>query len=167
MNRVFSIFQALEGSWRIERYMKPLSQTFEGTAKFTKTVYPQELHYQERGVLTTDKGEKLDSNKEYLYRYENDAISVFFKEKIPRLFHTLTFDEHINYPFKATASHLCECESTKTLPQEFRKFDSYEATYVFFNKGKFSLSYKIEGPKKNYQIDSTFTKIIQDQKEDI
>ena len=145
MTSIMSIFKALEGKWNFHRTISNYG-IIEGAATFKKSaIEPHLLHYREEGVLKREDGEHFQVYRDYLYRYKNDRISVFFAEKTERLFHVLEFRDATT----AVARHICSS-------------DVYDATYKFRLEDEFELSYRVKGPKKDYSITTLFTRQLKD-----
>jgi hypothetical protein len=144
------IFKNLQGNWKIWRTI-PNHGEMEGIVFFKNIdAETNALHYCEEGVFTTVSGESLNTNREYVYRYEDDEISTYFvdknaaddKPKTDRLFHTLIFSAS-STTVKATAEHLCER-------------DKYVAIYDFYNDDEFKITYQVKGPAKDYVSNTIF-----------
>ncbi|EGG14666.1 hypothetical protein DFA_10924 [Cavenderia fasciculata] len=109
------------------------------------------LRYTEEGVLEQeDTGARYPVNQKYIYRYDEqaDRISVYFDETPERLLHTLIIDQPQPQPntLFATGHHPCGD-------------DTYNATYQFeMPQHRFTLTYNVSGPNKNYQMSTIFTK---------
>jgi hypothetical protein len=139
MGPITSIFRSLEGQWQLTRTISNKG-SMTGTALFTKTT-PQLLHYREEGVLTLANGTSHNASQKYIYRLLDNKISVFVAETPERLLHDLEFDADV-----ATGKHLC-------------LLDCYNATYKFLNEHSFTLTYKVNGPQKDYTIHTLFIKM--------
>ncbi|HSX13327.1 MAG TPA: DUF6314 family protein [Chlamydiales bacterium] len=146
-----TIFNHFEGSWQFKR-ITPHGKMI-GVARFTNKT-PNELHYREEGLFIRETIPKVSSEddneqythkifQEYIYRLENDKIVIYFNEKPPRLFHRLEFTDDS----QAFGFHLC-------------KSDQYEAFFHFESPEKFTVTYLVKGPKKNYTINTTFQKYV-------
>lgn len=145
MSKAIEIFRHLEGTWGFKREISGEGKA-EGKAFFRKSSTPLEFHYREDGFFINTKGEKFKTFREYIYRYENGTISVYFTDPPDKLLHTLIFFNSSSIPpFMAHAKHLCEC-------------DTYDATYQFDSHCTFTLTYAVKGPKKNYTIETYFEK---------
>jgi hypothetical protein len=144
MSMVSRIFCSLEGTWKLSRII-PNQGSVEGVAHFKKDPsYPDILFYREEGVFTFSDGNQYAISQEYEYRYSKEKISVYFVRDRDRLLHYLEFTE----PNKASGMHLCGC-------------DIYFATYEFKLPSEFELMYDVQGPKKNYRIQTVFEKSLQ------
>ncbi len=150
-----TIFQSLKGSWKFERTFRhfplkphalqqetePAFSPFihmEGTASFNP-ITESEFHYEEKGLLTVSEKKQFNATQNYIYRLESGQIQVYFNEKPPRLFLSLQFVQDQ----VAEASHICS-------------EDLYHATYNFLGQEQFSIHYRIEGPRKNYEIHTLY-----------
>lgn len=149
MTTTTQIFRLLEGLWRLHRII-PEHGSLLGTAVFkTEGLDKDSLHYREEGTFTSKEGESSHSYREYLYRYSDNKISVFFDREGSRLLHTLEFSgpEPFPRPVFATSTHLCIC-------------DTYKATYTFLHPDEFHLDYIVKGPKKDYQMHTIFQRYL-------
>lgn len=135
------IFHALEGGWNIQREIKPGGR-FKGKGVFTFSA-ANELSYHEQGQMMLESGEVLDAGRQFTYRLENERIAVYYADgpDAGALFHTLTFESER----RARGENLC-------------KEDFYAAEYVFELPEKFTLTYTVNGPKKDYTSESVFTR---------
>lgn len=141
MNVISQIFHHMPGVWTFQRVISGFGNV-QGQAFFKKLGEANTLTYREEGVLTALSGQVNNVYRNYIYRYENGQISVYFEDNRP--FHTLQFSQS-HYPASATARHHCGC-------------DVYDAVYTFFSEGKFKLYYAVKGPKKDYTITTDFIK---------
>ena len=141
MSQIAQIFNSLEGRWHFHRTISNFG-TVEGEATFKRSATEKNLlHYREDGEWISKNGlNKV--HREYLYQYQNEKISAYFAEQKDRLLHTLEFQKN----GLATAKHLCAC-------------DLYAATYQFHNPDEFELTYRVEGPKKNYTMTTLFQRL--------
>lgn len=132
-----TVFQNLEGSWSVSRTFN--NGTFTGKATFREQD-SQTLHYREDGTMVLN-GSSNQAYREYLYKLENEGITAYFCETPPRLFHHLVFRDE-----KAEGIHVCDR-------------DTYKAEYYFESPEKFTLTYVVKGPEKDYSIFTIFQKI--------
>lgn len=152
------LFKALRGQWSFSRKFKNMSsQKSLGTAKGMAIFSPIEnnvLAYEEKGEFTAQSGSTLSMEREYLYSYdpEKDTIEKHFsQDKKPNgLFYSLAFSSD-RLLKTATGDHLC-------------KKDRYKASYSFQFEGtednlkKFTLTYQVKGPEKDYESETVFEK---------
>ncbi|KAN0024134.1 hypothetical protein ACTFIV_008532 [Dictyostelium citrinum] len=113
-----------------------------GTASFEQLDNEFSYRYQEEGILKQPDNTTFNISQRYIYRLKDDMISVYFDERPERLFHTLNFDNSS----LAKGHHLCGN-------------DTYDAVYQLISPKEFKLTYSVLGPKKNYKITTTFSKI--------
>ena len=145
------IFGLMKGCWKVSRKIQEPQKnwvTGEGKARFEAISNdPKVLLYKEELQILTNS-EKFDVSKEYVFRYLENKISVFFKEKPERFFYSLEFQQPSNEVkvITAQAEHLCIK-------------DLYKAQYKFFDDNKFELIYQVKGPKKNYLMTTIYDRI--------
>ncbi len=145
MTGIASLFCSLQGKWAFSRLISG-EGSVNGIATFTKsTLNEKTLYYRETGVFTQNNGCRFNVSRNYHYHYhqQEDTISVYFAEELPRLFQTLKFTT----PTTAIASHLCKC-------------DTYNAIYTFHSEDEFSIFYSVLGPKKNYTMTTIFNRSL-------
>ncbi len=141
MSAISKIFYSLEGFWKLSRHITDQG-TVEGIACFRKKAnHPNVLLYREEGVFTSLNGQRFDISQEFEYRLTEERIDVFFSREHDRLLHSLEFIG----PNQASGRHLCG-------------YDNYCAAYQFHFPGSFELHYVVKGPKKDYQIQTLFSK---------
>ncbi|KAL8725118.1 MAG: hypothetical protein Q9166_007560 [cf. Caloplaca sp. 2 TL-2023] len=162
------IFDALAGTWTIEREIRSALPTypcgiFNGEAQLerrpqTDPEYDKEYLYVENGSFTTDQGSTFPATRRYVYRYERatDTLTAWFVKTedntgVDYLFHALRFVGHdglsnndnvpVNGVVKASSYHLCS-------------EDHYEPDYVFHLEENrlqdWELAYQVKGPQKDY-----------------
>lgn len=124
-----SHLDAFLGTWRLDRTIEDrrAGQTlsFAGLAKVTKT--PEGATYWEGGVLTLPNG-PLHGERRYHWAPVEHGVAVFFEDG--RTFHSFSFRA-------AEADHLCGD-------------DLYRVTYDFAQWPKWTATWRVEGPRKNY-----------------
>lgn len=181
-----SVFESLIGSkWNFKRTLLvndevSIGGTVCGTASFTsefnrcfdneKDFFGESdklLLYSESGIFQTDKGERLNVHREYVYTYNDgdQSVRVHFAQqqyatngssvtKIGSLFHTLVINSAL------VSDTLQRCTATPHLCGQ----DMYRTIYSFSMSvldGKlilpqFSLYYDVRGPKKRYSSETTY-----------
>ncbi|KAL8636130.1 MAG: hypothetical protein Q9228_006440 [Teloschistes exilis] len=170
------IFASFEGIWTINRNIKSAlssypSGTFTGEARFESR--PQsdgeagtEYLYSENGTFNTEQGLSFQATRRYVYRfqYTSDTISVWFVKPddegvVDYLFHELHLDlaveQSVARQFQgentifANGYHLCV-------------EDHYTPSYKFsIEEGvlrQWVLSYRVNGPQKDYRTEATYSK---------
>ena len=153
------IFKKLQGVWSFSRnlirndVLQPLG-TVKGTVKLSSFIENNnDLYYLEEGELIMSNGEKFNIRKEYIYSYheKEDQIEKYFAQdgKKEGIFYKLNFKDHTQTASKsqsicATGEHLCSK-------------DNYQANYEFL-EDKFKLTYKVNGPNKDYTYETVYEK---------
>lgn len=130
-------FHLLKGQWLIERRIDGIDR-MSGMAEYRETS-PGHLSYSEKGSHRIGQ-EILDFYQSYYLRHFGRDLHVNFTDGRP--FHSLSFqqDDHI---LKAEALHLCGN-------------DTYRGKYVFHNDNRFTVSWNVHGPRKNYTIETNY-----------
>ena len=170
------VFDALVGTWSIEREIKSALSTspsgsFRGEAHFndrppTAPKFDKEYLYIENGKFTSDQGLTLTTTRRYVYRYEriSDLISAWFVKPednavVDYLFHEIRLDDenyncmhdslHANQVIKASSYHLCVK-------------DHYTPSYALHLMGSrlqdWKLAYGVKGPQKDYVAEATYAR---------
>lgn len=125
-----------EGRWLLERKITDRRGMQSGTLTGEAWFSPQEkgLLYQEKGVLFLETGAKLNAERRYLWRDENDLIAVDFEDGRP--FHSFSF----NAP---DAEHFCAP-------------DHYQVSYCFSSWPLWQATWEVSGPAKSYTSLSSY-----------
>jgi hypothetical protein len=127
-----------EGIWRLSRsiddHRSGTPGLFEGTATFT----PVEtgLIYVETGLLHLTGQQPLKAERRYLWTQAGDHIAITFADGTP--FHDFR-------PGAPEATHWCDP-------------DTYDVTYDFAQWPIWSSTWSVSGPRKAYQMISTYTR---------
>jgi hypothetical protein len=124
------IFLSLEGNWSFKREISGQGESL-GKASFTK-ISSDTLLYREDALFKSLSGATFKNFQEYHYRLQDGKICIYFTDG--RLLHPLELEGG-----KAKAHHLCGC-------------DVYDAEYHFDLPERFTLCYKVQGPKKGFVI---------------
>lgn len=176
-----AVFRSLLGEWKLERDIVSKlpshpSGHFSGTAKFLlrngtsdgreavasaaadDADLGMEYLYIEEGDFKASNGLTFRATRRYVYRYDErrDKLSVWFvktddQKRADYLFHEVDFakPEEEGKAWKATSGHLCID-------------DFYDVKYQFqfeaVNLKDWRIAYSVKGPKKDYTIDSTYTR---------
>lgn len=152
MNSKADIFTMLKGAWHLQRTIENYG-VMRGMAHFSElpsTVNEHNataLYYREEGEFCISSGKKFNCHREYIYRFVDGEIIIFFAEqqKPTALFYRLDFaeDKPMQGLLTATAEHQCQA-------------DNYQAFYYFFNRDTFRLNYKVLGRRKDYSSNTLF-----------
>ncbi len=170
MQSTRQIYDNFVGTWSIKRVLGNYG-TAEGIAKFTLQNHSETATYDsdnhtaqspnEETLLINyredlhvkydnDLGPNVENTayKEYVYLYDKARDKIVKKFSNGNLFYELSIDFDKQ---TANGDHLCEK-------------DMYKAMYKFSNPHSFSLTYFVNGPKKDYLIETEFTKQLTDSK---
>ena len=133
---------AFAGEWRVERAIEDVragrAGRFEGRAIFTPDA--DGLAYLEEGVLTMDGAAGFAATRRYRWRDAGaGTIEVRFDDG--RLFHRFYADEPM-----PGAAHECPP-------------DQYRVGYDFRAWPRWIADWRARGPRKDYRIVSTFTRL--------
>lgn len=139
------VLALLRGNWAIERKIEPGGH-FVGTAAFAERT-TDSLAYHETGELTLDTGVTLSSENSYVYALRDGVIEVSFAMGLNRGMHFI--DIHLPeaqsnaLPIVCTDRHLC-------------RLDTYDATFHMESPRRFTMTYVVRGPTKNYTSSSDY-----------
>ena len=132
------LYMFLRGFWQIKRdisYERSKRARVEGYASFAEHA-KAELFYNEHGTLFLS-GAEYTCSRTYLYRF-GEQISIFFPENPPRLFMML----------REQGKHFCgEHDCCQ---------DRYMATYTLYHDHCFCIEYRVQGPKKAYEMKTLY-----------
>lgn len=180
-----AVFRSLFGTWKLERDLTSRLPThpsghFSGTAQFllrdktsdglqcakqglelsdSEEDGGMEYLYIEDGEFKTEQGFGFRASRRYVWRYDEqkESLSVWFaKPDAPKradyLFHEIEFmqpEDGREKGWSAKAGHLCID-------------DYYDVKYNFafeaVNLKNWSIEYTVNGPKKDYTINGTYTR---------
>lgn len=135
-----AIFQVLKGTWNFDRAIAGHGG-MKGMARFLHTA-PETLDYDESGIHAA-RGGTVDFYQSYIYVQQDGGISVTFKDGRP--FHRLQFGRSPQNLLTATAVHFCGD-------------DVYNGQYVFHDNDNFSLRWDVQGPRKDYIIETNYVR---------
>jgi hypothetical protein len=183
-----AVFRSLLGTWKLERDIVSKlpshpSGHFSGTAKFlvrsktsdglqcvsdpnSQPPAPTdgeddglEYLYVEEGTFRATNGFSFTATRRYIYRYDetSDTLSVWFVKpddalRADYLFHNVEFGAASGSDgggWRATAGHLCI--------DDFYGVE-YEFVFKAVNIERWSVKYKVKGPKKDYTLEGTYTR---------
>jgi Family of unknown function (DUF6314) len=129
------VFSALAGTWELSRTAGDWS--FRGRAVF-RAQGPNELRYEENGILAKPGNANIQASRRYIYRYEADRIVVYFDERPARIFEILDLKRTPNGTWEAEGEHACPP-------------DHYASRYLF-GVGTMLITHVVRGPRKDYEI---------------
>jgi hypothetical protein len=136
---VTDVLAGLAGSWRFTRSFDPGIGTMLGQALFTP-VDAETLHYREDGQLVLADGQRSQAWREYRYLRDGDVVRVCFLDG--RTLHALRFEEGQG---ESSDVHYCIA-------------DVYTGHYRFALPNRFEITMTVRGPRKNYTIDTVYTR---------
>jgi hypothetical protein len=129
------IFLALAATWELSRTVGDWN--FRGSAAFCAQG-PDELRYEESGILSKQGTPDIAASRRYIYRYEGDRIVIYFDERPARVFQVLDPKRAPNGNWEAQAEHDC-------LP------DHYASRYWFAGE-TMQVTHTVRGPRKDYEM---------------
>lgn len=143
------LLRHLQGVWKLKRRLGTQGH-MHGVAHF-QTWKEGVLHYQEQGYADFGSGKPFFAYRAYAYVYDQGTVAVHFwdrERKQPAgLLHTLHFQnaKHGGQILAATGTHQCVN-------------DVYKARYTFVSPAHFQLIYRVQGPHKDYTMQTHFSK---------
>ena len=138
------VMARLAGSWSLDRVIAGEGR-MQGLATFAP-LDAESLAYREQGRLRLLNGTELEAMREYVFHKADRGFDVFFKETPPRLFHTIELAASDGGALRGSASHLCN-------------LDHYQSTYTFRDDGGFVIRHVVSGPRKDYTMVTTYTRV--------
>jgi hypothetical protein len=133
------VFSALAGTWELSRTVGEWK--FRGRAVFCAQG-PNELRYEENGILTKPGNADIQASRRYIYRYEADRIVVYFDELPARIFEILDLKRAPNGTWEAEGEHACPP-------------DHYASRYSF-GPETIAITHIVRGPRKDYEMVSNY-----------
>ncbi|WP_247986566.1 DUF6314 family protein [Bradyrhizobium sp. 186] len=138
------VTKKLIGSWSFNRVIEGQA-TMQGIAILTP-LEEGRLAYREQGNLKLLNGTELQAERDYIFTNSDSGFEVFFKEDPPRLFHEISLSAPSGGELSGSARHLCN-------------LDNYQSTYIFLPNGRFVVRHVVSGPRKNYTMITTYTRV--------
>ena len=140
------IKEKLLGSWRLIRRINGMPEIV-GEAEFSKN--GEALVYREDVQVPAVKGQQLRAFREYIYEFEgSERFRLFHARNRAKVgeFMSCSFDPcDPGEPLTARGAYLC-------------KYDLYEGDFKFHQEDRFSVTYKVLGPKKSYKITTEYVR---------
>ena len=133
------VFSALAGTWELSRTVGEWN--FHGSAVFCAQG-PDELRYEENGILSKQGTPDIAASKRYIYQYETDRIAIYFDELPARIFEILDLKRAPNGTWEAEAEHACDP-------------DHYTSRYAF-GPDTILITHVVRGPRKDYEMVSNY-----------
>lgn len=141
MHRLKGLDQ-FEGTWRLERQIEDRKSGIEGHLQGQATMTATEpgvLEYEEKGELVYGEQAPMAAERRYTWRAGEGEINVFFEDGRP--FHTIALDR-----LMPDDNHHCDP-------------DFYHVSYDFTDWPVWRAIWRVVGPKKNYRMVSTYTRM--------
>ena len=138
------VTEKLIGSWSFNRLIEGQA-TMQGIATFTP-LDERRLAYREQGHLKLLNGAELEAEREYIFSNSDGGFEVFFKENPRRLFHEISLSASVGGALSGSAGHLCN-------------LDNYQSSYTFLADGRFVVRHVVSGPRKDYTMTTTYTRV--------
>jgi len=126
------------GDWRVDREISNADgeeTRFEGFARFEGS--SSKANYTERGQLRLANGVALQAERRYLWEEIDGQVRIFFEDG--RHFHDLPEIGEI-------AHHFCDP-------------DTYDLTYDFAAWPEWQVTWRVQGPKKDYFAVTCYRKL--------
>lgn len=99
--------------------------------------------YKEETELTLPSGEVLRGERAYIYQFQPRGFCVFFAQEPERLFQQVELTAK-DGGWQGRGEHVCGG-------------DVYQSLYHFYDDG-FRILHEVRGPRKNYRIDTVYTR---------
>jgi hypothetical protein len=138
------VVEKLIGSWSFNRVIENQA-TMQGVAIFTP-LDAGRLAYREQGDLKLANGAIVQAEREYVFSDSRRGFKVFFREDPPRLFHEIALFASVPGELSGRAGHMCG-------------HDDYQSAYTFLSDGTFAIRHVVSGPRKDYTMTTTYTRI--------
>ena len=139
------VFSALGGTWELSRSIGEWK--FRGSAVFGVQT-PNELRYEENGILSRPGTPDIAAFRRYVYRYEADRIAIYFDERPARIFEVLDLERAPNGHWEAQAEHDCPP-------------DHYTSRYSF-GTDMMLITHVVHGPRKDYEMVTNYRRVSPD-----
>ena len=139
------VFSALAGTWELSRSIGDWK--FRGSAAFCADG-PDELRYEENGILSRPGTPDIVAFRRYIYRYEADRIAIYFDERPARIFEVLDLTRAAGGNWQAQAEHDCPP-------------DHYASRYAF-GAETMLITHVVHGPRKDYEMVTTYRRVSRD-----
>ena len=136
------VFSALAGTWALSRTIG--EWTFRGSAVFCAHG-PDELRYEENGILSRPGTPDIAAFRRYIYRYEADRIAIYFDERPARIFEVLDLTRAASGNWQAQAEHDCPP-------------DHYASRYAFAPETML-ITHVVHGPRKDYEMVTNYRRV--------
>ncbi len=131
------------GSYCYHREISFPSVEIRGIAHFEKTESPKKRNYCETGKYYLNK-KRLVGHQTQIFHWDNFFLTIRKNDHI--VLHQIEIPVSKKFPLLLNHTHLC-------------KNDHYSLNIKINSNNSFSTYYAINGPQKNYKIETQFTRI--------
>ncbi|MDP3371688.1 MAG: DUF6314 family protein [Candidatus Paracaedibacteraceae bacterium] len=139
-----TFFDNLVGKWDFNRVISLPKNKIKGRATFTRKAVAH-LNYHEEGTYIVNEI-SYDFFQKRIFELNKNTFTIYkIDESILHVFENI--EHHKEYPILMTHAHQCGS-------------DTYSCKITFINEASFSISYLIKGDKKDYEIQTLYTKCI-------
>lgn len=147
MNSVLK--EVFQGHFLFERVISSPSVCFSGSAYFERTT-AQQIAYSEQGCyqLPGGGGQKLACHQRRFFRFEASRLFIYKSDQ--SVLHEFCLDVEsgkMKFPMHLAHKHLCAR-------------DQYHLRLTIDSLDRFSTCYVVQGPFKNYTIDTVFGRVV-------
>lgn len=147
------LYQFFCGQWQLERtiYIKnsgSIHAKAYGIVCFTPGLSEDQLDYEERGKLTITGGiSEISFSRHFRYKFNDHNMEVYFADGPDTGLLYQRYVRDTNNKLIPDQIHICSR-------------DIYQGEYRISGTGSFSLNTMIDGPHKDFQIETLFTKKV-------
>ena len=129
------------GDYSYQRFISSPQLSIQGTARFEQIGANQKI-YTEQGCYRLGENEQTCYQKQF---FTVEASRLLIHKNDHSLLHEFALDDTLEFPFQLTHRHQCGN-------------DTYSLTMTIHSSDSFSTSYVIQGPSKDYTIDTAFSR---------
>ncbi|RZI46844.1 DUF6314 family protein [Candidatus Finniella inopinata] len=136
LDRVFT------GDYSYQRVISSPQLSLQGTACFEHSKANQKI-YMEQGSYFLDGKEQTCYQKQF---FSVEISRLYIHKSDHSLLHEFSLNDVSDFPFQLTHSHQCGN-------------DAYHLTMTIHSANSFSTTYVVQGPFKDYTIDTVFSRM--------
>lgn len=145
-----SFIDYFTGKWKLSREIfiaQKLYATGVGEASFVAQNNFERIYNESGKTLVVDTQTSIPFRRSFLYHFDNNLVSVFFNDGFDqgKLYQDYRHEKSTDQ-LVATCQHLCVA-------------DNYNGFYQLINQQQFYLETRIVGPKKNFDIQTSFYRL--------
>ena len=153
---ITQFFNGLEGTWTLQREIKQATgiHLMNGRVTFTRQQTNHVFHYQEKGGLRlANTNQTYTAYHAYGYGYQQNSIQIHSwddnKQQLGPTLHILYFSNGVKTDQEGLSSTHTHCCNQ----------DQYTLHYTFVSPSEIKTTYLVEGPRKDYTIQTTLFKV--------